>query len=265
MAAASEAAGLARPAVVSVGSELILGERRDNENLRWMCSVLSERDIPARVALTVGDDPEVIAEHVGHLYRAGYGPILVSGGMGGTHDDRTREGIAAAVGVPLRTHAECFEILRAAYGRMGLEFTEERRRMAELPAGAALIPNPAGAPGFTLGGRIYAFPGFPRMLRPMLLSALDIIAPAVAPDKRWLVEEQLLPVNEGRIARHVEALSSALRAAGSSASIGIYPSNELFGAQVKLVLRCQAADADAQDGFGALVRELQRDLAASRL
>lgn len=230
-----------------------------------MCSTLCERDLPAVVALTIGDDPDVIAEHVGHLYRVGYGPIFVSGGMGGTHDDRTREGIAAAVGAPLQRHAECFEILRAAYGHIGLEFTEERRRMAELPMGASLIPNPSGAPGFSVHGRVFAFPGFPRMLKPMMLAVLDSLAPPLPPERRWLLEEQELPVNEGRIAGQVEALSSALRAAGSSASIGIYPSNKQFGAQVKLVLRYQAADANARDQFLGFVGELRGGLAASRL
>jgi len=172
--------------------------------------VLTDRDIPPRVAVTVGDDVEVIAEHVGQLYRADYAPILVCGGMGGTHDDHTREGIAAACGLELTTHAECRAILQKRDEERDLPFTPERQRMAEMPAGATLLFNPEGAPGFSLFGKIFAFPGFPRMLQPMLTSLLDGdasssgIAPPVPAERQWRSEEVLLATIEGAIAGCVE-------------------------------------------------------------
>mmetsp|Transcript_32730 Transcript_32730/g.100596 ORF Transcript_32730/g.100596 Transcript_32730/m.100596 type:complete len:259 (+) Transcript_32730:81-857(+) len=253
-----------KPAVVSVGDELVMGERRDDENLRWMCAMLRERETPARVAVTIGDDVGIIAEHVGGLYKTGYRPILVSGGIGSMDNDHTREGVAAALGLPLEMHNEYLKLLHCCYRRLGLEFTEEGRRMAQLPAGAVLVPNPKGVPGFSVAGRIFAFPGFPRMLRPMLLTVLDRLVPTVA-ERQWLVEEKLLPVNQGSIARQVEAFSASLAALGSTASVVVCHSNVTSLGRVKLVLRREPDDDFAHQRFAVLVEDLHESSVMSRL
>ncbi len=152
-----------RPAVVTVGDELMFGER-PNDNQQWLLEALQERGHPAELALTLPDAVAIIAVWLRTLLREHCFPVLVSGGLGGTHDDCTREGIANTLQVPLTRHHDCFEILAAKYGE---QFTAGRQRMAMLPEGCELIANPIGAPGFFLAG-VYAFPGFPNMLRPMV-------------------------------------------------------------------------------------------------
>jgi molybdopterin-biosynthesis enzyme MoeA-like protein len=104
-----------KPAVLTVGDELVSGDRQHNGNERWLLSQLYERGHPADIAMQLRDDAEQIGEYVRLLRSNGHFPILVAGGLGGTHDDKTREGVARALGVPLETHSECDSILSARY------------------------------------------------------------------------------------------------------------------------------------------------------
>ena len=68
--------------------------------------------------------------------------LFTTGGIGPTHDDITVDSIAAALGVPVIVHPEARRILEDYYRDRGLELTEARLRMARVPEGAELIPNP---------------------------------------------------------------------------------------------------------------------------
>jgi len=239
-----------QPAVVTVGNELVYGER-SNDNQSWMLKRRWEAAAPARIALSLADDQAQIGAEITHLKAAGYFPILVSGGIGGTHDDVTRQGIAAGLGVPLETHAECHAILAARYGE---QFTPQRQRMAELPQGSDLITNPLGAPGFHCQG-VYGFPGFPNMLQPMLESVLrDLLGDRnVAPP---LMREYTLATMEGAIASPLEAFAQA----HPGASVGIYPSDVRFRREVTVRLRYQSQDEAVAEAFDALIAELASQL-----
>lgn len=125
-------------------------QRPTNNNERWLTAQLTARGHSARVVMQLPDDASVIGHWLASLLSSGHTPILVAGGMGGTHDDKTREGVALALALPLERHAECDSILAAKYAVAadGLGYTEERQRMAMLPRGAELVPNPIGAPGW---------------------------------------------------------------------------------------------------------------------
>lgn len=235
------------PAVVTVGDELILGER-DNGNQRWLLHTLWERGHAARVALSLPDDVATIAQWIGLLRARELFPVLVSGGIGGTHDDCTRQGIAEGLGIPLQRHPECHDLLAARYGE---RYTPQRQRMAMLPAGCRLIDNDSGAPGFEVGG-VYAFPGFPSMLQPMAAAVLDrLLGPPGEP--RWILREAVLAAAEGDIAEDVERFGQS----HPGAQIGIYPSTERFGREVTLRMRAPAGDTATADAFDALVARLR--------
>lgn len=183
------------------------------------------------------DDAASIGEWVAQLKATGHRPILISGGMGGTHDDKTREGVALALRLPLVRHAECDTILAARYAVAadGLGYTEERQRMALLPDGAALIANPIGAPGLAMvDAGIYAFPGFPSMLHPMATDVLDALMPPLDAAAVPVLLEAVLPLTEAALALRAEAFAAAW---GAAAQLGIYPSNAQYGKSVKLRLR----------------------------
>ena len=237
-----------KPAVVTVGDELLFGER-GNDNQAWLLRLLRERAYPAEVAMVLPDSVPVIAKWLMVFLAGQYRPILVSGGIGGTHDDCTREGIAAALDVPLTRHETCFEILAAKYGQ---QFTTGRQRMALLPRGCNLIANPIGAPGFSCEN-IYAFPGFPSMLQPMVTQVLDRLLPDSA-ERRWLVQDYRLPLNEGVIAWDIEAFARQ----HGEARIGLYPHAERFPHEVTVRLRCDPRHNKLLETFEQLVANIKR-------
>jgi molybdopterin-biosynthesis enzyme MoeA-like protein len=115
----------------------------------------------------VPDDMGRIAEAVNEL-RAAHDYLFTTGGIGPTHDDITVDAMAGAFGVPVIVHPEARKILEDYYrGRPG-GLTEARLRMARVPQGAELIPNPSsGAPGIKIEN-VYVMAGVPGITASML-------------------------------------------------------------------------------------------------
>ena len=237
-----------KPAVVTVGDELLFGER-SNENQTWLLQLLRERAHPAEVAIVLPDSVFDIGKWLKILLSTGCFPILVSGGIGGTHDDCTREGIAAALELALTRHQACYELLAAKYGA---QFTSGRQRMALLPEGCDLIANPIGAPGFSIKS-VYAFPGFPNMLQPMATQVLDRLLPDPV-ERRWLVSEYRLPLSEGMIAWDVESFVKQ----HSDVRIGLYPHAQRFPHAVTVRLRCDPRHPEVVAAFEQLMADIKR-------
>jgi len=151
-----------------IGDELLIGKRQD-KHLSFLIEALAKRGLRLSWALYVGDDP---ARLLAALRRslAGEDIVFSFGGIGATPDDHTRQCAAAAAGVPLLLHPEAEREIR---GRFGAETTPQRLAMAELPAGATIIPNPVNRiPGFSLREHHFV-PGFPQMAWPMVDWVLD--------------------------------------------------------------------------------------------
>ncbi|RQH00018.1 competence/damage-inducible protein A [Natrarchaeobius oligotrophus] len=148
-------------AVVTVGDELLAGRTTDT-NATWLCARLDERGVSVERVTTVPDRVSDIARVVNE-YRAEYDAVIVTGGLGPTHDDVTMEGIAAAFGRSLETHEEALVWLEeAGYSRSDL--TEGT---AALPRGARALHNEAGvAPGAVIDG-VYVLPGVPDEMKTM--------------------------------------------------------------------------------------------------
>jgi molybdopterin-biosynthesis enzyme MoeA-like protein len=97
-------------------------------------------------------------------------PVFCCGGIGATPDDHTRACAARAAGVPLEPHPDAVAEIEARFGE---DAYPNRIRMAELPKGSAIIPNPYNRiPGFSIN-RHYFMPGFPDMAHPMAAWVLD--------------------------------------------------------------------------------------------
>src|SRR5215212_5506633 len=135
-------------ALVVIGDEILSGRTHD-KNIAQVASWLGVQGIRLREVRVVPDVEEAIVEAVNAL-RPRHDYLFTTGGIGPTHDDITVDAIAKALRVPVVIHPEARRILEDYYrGRPGgMELTEARLRMARVPDGAELIPNPSsGAPG----------------------------------------------------------------------------------------------------------------------
>ena len=159
-----------RAEVVAIGTELLLGDIA-NTNAQTIGRELARIGVDCYVHSAVGDNVERIAEALrAALERAD--AVVVTGGLGPTQDDVTREAIAALVGVPLIRDDRLVEELRSRFERMRRDMPESNLRQADRPEGAVSLPNPIGtAPGLLVeheGKVIYAVPGVPSEMERML-------------------------------------------------------------------------------------------------
>ena len=167
--------------MVIVGDEILSG-RRSDKHLSKAIELLSVRGLQLSWARYVGDDRMAITEVLRHTL-AGEDAVFVTGGIGATPDDQTRQAAAEALQVPVRLHPEARELILARIAKMNAEASEplpldapehrQRLRMGEFPEGAAIIPNPYNQiPGFYIREH-YFVPGFPVMAWPMLEWVLE--------------------------------------------------------------------------------------------
>ncbi|MDH3538379.1 MAG: competence/damage-inducible protein A [Acidimicrobiia bacterium] len=164
--------------VIAVGTELLLGQIV-NTNLATIGRALAEAGLDTYRQVVVGDNLERLAEAI----REGLAQsdaIILTGGIGPTQDDITREGICAATGLGMGYSDEWAAHLEEWWARRGSEMPPNNLKQAEHPTGAVLIPNPKGtAPGLDLtidGKRIFALPGVPAEMKLMLA---DHVIPAL--------------------------------------------------------------------------------------
>ena len=158
--------------LILIGDELLSGKRVDR-HLPHTAEVLKARGQSIIWARMVGDDLQRIASQLIESRSTGL-QVFCFGGIGATPDDCTRAAAALAFDAPLqRNRAAAAEIER----RFGESAYPQRIRMADLPAGCRLIPNPYNRiPGFSLK-RHHFFPGFTDMAWPMLDWVLETYCP----------------------------------------------------------------------------------------
>lgn len=153
-------------ALVVIGDEILSGRTQD-KNVAQLATWLNDQGIRLSEVRIVPDDQERIVETVNAL-RGPHDYLFTTGGIGPTHDDITIDAIAAAFDVPVVIHPQARAILEDYYrGRPG-GLNEARLRMARVPRGGELIPNPSsGAPGVRLGN-VYILAGVPHIAASML-------------------------------------------------------------------------------------------------
>jgi nicotinamide-nucleotide amidase len=166
--------------VVAVGTELLLGQIVDT-NSSYIGEQLAAAGIASHLQLKVGDNLDRIVE----AFQVGLkdaDAIIVCGGLGPTHDDLTREAIAAVMGVELQHNAEVAAVIEEMFARRQRKMAANNLRQALVPVGATVIPQTRGtAPGLMcpVGDKvIYAMPGVPHEMHDMLSRAVlpDLLA-----------------------------------------------------------------------------------------
>ena len=175
-----------RSIILSVGDELVLGQTVDT-NSAWMSQQLAAVGCDVVGHQTVADDQHAIEAAIhDNCRRADF--LIVSGGIGPTPDDLTRQALATALGVDLVTDAVWLEDMRTKYwARRGAVMPEMNAIQAGIPRGSTLIDNPngtaAGVDAVYQSGdlkstcRVFVMPGVPKEMKAMFAAS---VLPAVA-------------------------------------------------------------------------------------
>ncbi len=156
--------------VIAVGTELLYGQTV-NTNAATIGSRLADAGLEHWHSSVVGDNPDRMEDAI-RLAMSRADALVITGGLGPTQDDITREAIAAATGRPLVFSDEYADRLRRWWASRGREMPESNLKQAEYPDGADLMDNPKGtAPAIRIeakGTLIFAVPGVPAELEVLL-------------------------------------------------------------------------------------------------
>jgi len=218
-----------RAAIVTVGNELVCGDV-DNTNGSWLARRLATLGVEVSLIAVLPDDVEQVAAFV-REQAAAAGIVVVTGGLGGTPDDVTREAIAVAFGVPQVEQPDVAARLRERFQRD----PEYVSRWAQLPEGSRALENPlGGAPGFAIAN-VYVLPGLPAEMEAMFDTLADELR-AGGPIGSW---RRTYRTTESRIVAVLEAMGDR----HPGVVVGSYPSFKPEGSQVEVVLK--SADPEA--------------------
>jgi nicotinamide-nucleotide amidase len=215
--------------IVSIGNELLSGDTV-NTNAAWLAQQLEELGVGVTMMAVLPDDIERIAEFVRtEAPRADF--MIVTGGLGGTPDDVTREALSAAFEAPQSEVVDLAERLRARF-RSDPEYAA---RWAQLPTGARPLDNPlGGAPGFVVQN-VYVLPGLPAEMKAMFETVVDELR-TERPISSW---RRTYETTEARIVTVLEAMGDRY----PGVLVGSYPKFHSEGATVEVVVKSSDSEA----------------------
>jgi molybdenum cofactor synthesis domain-containing protein len=220
---------VARATILTIGNELLCGDV-ENTNGSWLARQLAALGVEVALIAVLPDEIDAVATFV-REQAATSEIVLVTGGLGGTPDDVTREAIAAAFGVTQAEQQEVADRLRARFRRD----PEYVSRWARLPEGSRALENPlGGAPGFAIGN-VYVLPGLPAEMEAMFETLIDELRSG-GPITSW---RRTYRTTESRIVAVLEAMTEQ----HPRVLVGSYPSFPEGGSEVEIVVK--SADPDA--------------------
>lgn len=216
-------------ALVVIGDEILSGEVED-QNAPFLTRRLWELGIKVERIVILPDEREVLVEEIrdaaeDHDY------VLVTGGMGPTHDDVTRQAIGEALDRPLETHPAARELLDDDYGD---RLTPAEAEMARLPRGARVVRGRQRLAFAFRVENVFAFPGVPVLLEDIFeVAAEELLASPFYKETLWV---------HGKEGDFSEALAE-IQAAHPDVGIGSYPVFLDGRYRCKVVLRSRDPDA----------------------
>ena len=212
--------------IIAMGTELTTGASVDT-NSAWLSARLVELGVPNRRHVTIADDLSSIVREVRESAQSAR-VVVMTGGLGPTADDMTREALAMAADESLVFDEESFKAIAAFYASLGRQMPETNRRQAMRPASAEVLENEWGtAPGLRIrigGADMFSLPGVPREMKAMFAA---YVAPAVeAMEGRGHVSVRVLRTfgtGESNLAEQISDLMEVGRnpAVGTTASEGV--------------------------------------------
>ena len=241
---------LDRAEIIAAGSELLTPHRLDTNSL-YLTGRLNELGVVLAGKCVVGDDRRAMAEVFGQaIARADL--VIVTGGLGPTADDVTRDAISEVLGRTLEENQEILTAIRQRFERRGLKMPEVNRRQALVPSGAVVLANAFGtAPGLLLDvdeRMVVLLPGPPRELRPMFETLVEPRIATRTGGRRVL--RRVIKIT-GRSESQVEELAFPVYSTFGTADAPV--DTTILAAPGQIELHVSAAGSDAS----ALARTLE--------
>jgi nicotinamide-nucleotide amidase len=209
--------------IITIGNELLSGDTV-NTNAAWLAQQLEELGVTVTLMASLPDEIDRIAEFVRAESRRA-DVVIVTGGLGGTPDDVTREAVAAAFEAPQDEVVDLAERLRSRFP----SDPEYAARWANLPAGARPLENPlGGAPGFVVAN-VFVLPGLPSEMQAMFATIAHELR-AEEPITSW---RRVYETTEAKIVGVLEAMGDRY----PGVLVGSYPKFHVEGATVEVVVK----------------------------
>jgi len=260
---------MTRFGVVIVGDEILSGRRTD-KHLTKVIELLTTRGLELSWAQYVGDDRDAIATVLARTF-ASDDVVFVTGGIGATPDDQTRQAAAQARDVGIALHPQAADLIHARILKMNAEVEHplpldspehrQRMRMGEFPVGAGIVPNPYNQiPGFSIDSH-YFVPGFPVMAWPMLEWVLethyaDLFHHAPRAERSVLVfdmpESRVTPLMERIEADFADVRVFSLPSVGDATAVGHADPTVALRAERHIELGVKGPSDDIEAAFAAL-------------
>ena len=246
--------------ILTVGDEILIGQIV-NSNAAWLGEHLGLVGVEVARMETVGDDVQAISEAIGRGFETS-DLVVVTGGLGPTHDDVAREAVAASFGVPLIFQPDVMAEVERVFVERQRALPETNRKLAEIPEGFEPILNPKGTAQGLWGERevagrtqrIVVLPGVPDEMKAIMR---EHVLPRLAEmSERVVLHKTLLTVGQGEssLAEHIGDLSEVLT---TGVSLAYLPGAGI----VRLRVSARGDDrAAAQAGLDRAVERLRNDL-----
>ncbi len=237
--------------IICVGTEILLGEILDT-NSQYLAARLPPLGIDVHYICKVGDNLSRLAEAIGRA-RERSDLVLITGGLGPTEDDLTRQAIALTLGEEMYVDTDTEQRLRAFFASRGFSFPERNIKQAMLIPSAQAIPNPRGtAPGWWVekdGRTIVAMPGPPTELQRMWEAE---VAPRLArlTSGEVIISRTLKTIGIGE--GHLDEMVSPFLKS-ENPTLGVYAKAD--GVHLRLT-----AKAPTQDAARALIEPVEEEL-----
>lgn len=227
--------------VIAVGTELLLGQIV-NSNAATIGAALAERGLDANYQQVVGDNLDRAAAAIS-LAISRSDAVIITGGIGPTQDDLTRDAVSQSTGRALVFSEQYADRLRDWWQRRGRQMPESNLRQAFHPEGAELLVNPKGtAPGLALqhdGTLIFCIPGVPAEMEHLLHTEVIPRIVAAGGDESVLVSRLLR--SWGRAESDVAEILDDLFVGSTNPSVAFLASQ----GEIKIRISAKAADRQA--------------------
>lgn len=236
--------------LIIIGNEVLSGRTQD-KNLSWIAKELNDTGVKMTESRIIPDIEQTIIETV-NTCRKTFTYVFTTGGIGPTHDDITSACIAKAFGVKLERHPQAVAILEKHYTKEMLN--EARLKMAEIPVGASLIPNPvSAAPGFCMEN-VYVMAGVPSIMQAMF----GFVKPLLKGGAKTLSRTLSAYITEGVIAEKLTQIQNK----NPNVEIGSYPfiRNQRLGTSLVSRSTDEAALTTTVAQIRAMLQEFTTDI-----